>query len=356
MSLVQEQQYKVTLGLHCLISTNYVIGYVVVKCNQPPASASQLRLIFKGVETLLAYDIGPGMFRTHTYDLFKISSTLWKKDTDPALTAGETHRFLFTIQMPMIQYPPTFQHNLYKCYYMLIAYFEPAGGGGEFPVMTQKQIRYIPLTETRPLKTQLYLEDVKSKKPDLHIKLDAKEYVSGDTIRISMRTSSNTNDNVLIVNVRLYRILTFHDVNPLYPMEDLVRSSTTVLKDWKEDVLFRTNSDLTPTVDYSPIMRLSYRLQVKASIRRSQKSKNARLLLTWPSTFVFETPIVIGTLGSGLRVVDELSLYTFNSRPRSCPKFVKDVEHEDVLPKYEPSRLPCYSLESNRTRSGVTMT
>lgn len=334
-------------------------GHVIVKCNRTPELASRLRIIFKGVETMLAYDVAPGMFRTHTYDLFKTATTLWKKEnTDAPMELNKTYRFQFTVQLPMVQYPPSLQHHLYKCYYILLAYLEPVSSSTEFPAVAHQQIKYIPLIETRPLKTPLYLDSIKcSNKKTLvdtmQIKLDAREYVSGDTIKISVRATHDDGSHTLIVNVRLYRILTFLD-NPMYPMEETVKQTTVVLQDWrKEDIWFRTSSDLTPSVDYSPIVRLTYRLKVKVSVRKEKPAvKSRRLSFTsWPNqytttTATFETPLVIGTLGSGMRVLDELSTYSFHPNRQAYPKFVKDANHhEDALPQYEPSRLPCYSFE-----------
>lgn len=340
------------------------IGYVVVKCNQYSARATRLRLHFKGIESLLTYDVGPGIIRTQTNTLFRVRSTLWQKqDENDSLCSDIKYKFLFTLQMPMVQYPPSIDHNLYRCSYKLSAYLDPSLGYGEIPVMAQSQINYIPLIETRLLKAPLYLESVKRKqqKPLFSVKLYSTEYVSGDMLRFAIcnttpgHPSLNTSTTV---HATLYRIFSFHD-KEVPTVTEIMASQLFHLnvKDLKEEtwLSFKIHDDTVPTVTFSTILSITYKLKIKIG-SLNQGSNKIKKLMAWPSSTSscsFETPITIGSMGLGVRVVEELRLYGSIHIP--SPKFIKNLEHEDVLPKYEPSRLPSYSTEGNNNANTMTV-
>lgn len=422
---------------------------MVVRCNEFSTRATKLRIVFQGVEAMLAYDMGPGVMRSHTSPLFSVRQVLWKKsDENDVLHARMTYKFLFTIQMPMIQFPPSMNTDYYRCNFKLSAYLDPSFGYGEIPVMTQIHIKYIPLTETRLLKTPIYLQDLKKRKnlnfvtPNItaSVKLNSMEYLSGSTIRATIcvtRKSNNNNHGIttttsispsspsavntiadLSITMYLYQISKFNlDAEPI--SEELVVTQTHIIKNNKNfnmdgheqqyPVFIKLNESLPPTFEYSTIMSLTYKLKIKIYLKKSKtpstaalnsasttaaandttnrensnaddsnatttttitttdhlidgthkkkKTKSLQKLLGLRSTAisVFETPIIIGTMGRGIRVGDELRKYSEfdvdkdsdNSMP--TPHFMKNVEYEDSLPKYEASRLPSYGDPSSRS-------
>jgi hypothetical protein len=398
--------------------------------------------VFQGVEAMLAYDMGPGVMRSHTSPLFGVRQVLWKKsDENDVLKARTTYKFLFTIQMPMVQFPPSMNHDYYRCTYKLSAYLDPSLGYGEIPVMTQIHIKYIPLTETRLLKTPIYLEDLKRKKNGntssaitASVKLYSLEYMSGSTIRATICVTRNSNNSAtslpplpsslntmadLSITMYLYQVSKFNlDAEPI--SEELIATQTHVIKNNKNynvdgqeqqyPVFIKLNETLPPTFEYSTIMSLTYKLKIKIHLKKSKpesttttksstaaaaattnsstetvensndssnnfitvtttdhllegankkKKKNFKKLLAFRSTAisVFETPILIGTMGRGIRAGDELKKYSefdkdSTDNPIPTPRFVKNIEYEDSLPRYEAGRLPSYGDPSSRSIRG----
>jgi hypothetical protein len=365
-------------------------GYVNVKCNESSAKATRLRLVFQGSEAMLTYDVGPGVIRTQTNQLFGVRSVLWQKtDENELLNTTTTYKFLFTIQMPLVQYPPSIDHAFYRCCYKLSAYLDPSLGYGEVPVMTQVKIDYIPLMETKLLKSPLYLEDLKKGKnqtPPVSVKLHSIQYLSGDTIqanicitsdRISPNNSSSLANHEYNVTLNLYQISKFNlDKEPILTRlvctqshiiktDNTINNSNSSIEQSQHPVSLKIDEELPPSFDYSRIMSLSYKLKVKVYIKKTRappssvnngqtrkKVKEIMTTLPWTSSALsmFETPIIIGTMGRGIRAMDGLkaySRYLNEDDPVPIPKFVKNLVHEDELPKYEPARLPLYNDSYN---------
>ncbi|KAI8337327.1 hypothetical protein BD560DRAFT_377975 [Blakeslea trispora] len=362
-------------------------GYVKVSCKENISKAASLRLIFTGGESLLAYDVGPDLMHSQSNQLFGISSTLWKRNEgDSILQTGKTYKFKFIIQMPLIQFPPSMIHNLYKCTYKLCACLDLLDSCSESSVITSANINYIPLLETKHLKSPIYLDGIKNRKqhksrwmtiPSVRIKLNSVEYISGDAINATIcianpkaaSSSAMTAPSFKFdysITANLYQISHFHHSKRTTPPQ-LVGTQSYSLdlnesihdEETQHSISLKLESYLPPSFDFGKIMSFSYKLRVKVYVKRartslssavsqqdSKKLKEA-MVLPWPTStmLIFETPIVIGTLGHGIRTGDELQTYT-NLRGESnvlpVPKFIQHFEHEDELPKYEPIRLPEY--------------
>ncbi|CAO3667599.1 unnamed protein product [Rhizopus stolonifer] len=346
-------------------------GYVVLKCNEHSAKATTFRLVFQATEAMLSHDLGPGIQRAHTSNLFGVATNLWIKEEDNELIPMTTYRFLFTIQMPMVQFPPSIDHQYYRCSYKLTAYLDPSLAYKEVPVMCQRLIRFIPLIETRLLKTPLVLKNVKKrlmeKQPKIaaSVKLNAIEYVAGDTIQATVCvTDSPKTLNDLSISMNVYQISKFNlDQKPI--LNQLVATTTFILKNNNShpihDAGYRTQThqvrleldeNLPPSMEYSEIMSLSYKLVISIHKTIVTKKNNKRLLslknllVPWTNDLcLFEQLILIGTMGGGIRTGDDLNVYSkYNktNKPMPHPKFLKTIEYEDALPLYDPSRLPSY--------------
>ncbi|KAG2235985.1 hypothetical protein INT48_004315 [Thamnidium elegans] len=367
-------------------------GYVIVNCKEHSERASRLHLLFQGSESMLTYDIGLGAMRSSTIQFFKVHTTLWKKvDALDVLKPMKTYKFLFTIQMPLVQFPPSMSHDFYKCTFKLTAYLYPSLEFGKMPVVAQSNIQYIPCIETRVPKLPIYLQDTKKKKEEAIklsssvVELSSIEFVSGSTIKaiIHVNKASNTVSpisDILNVVLCLYQISTFHiDDEPI--SERLVETQTHIIKTHASGtgqygVYLKLNEMLPPSFAYGKVMCLSYKLKIKIYVKKSKitnglennnaensihynddtkKSLKKYLVLPWSSAVsVFESPIVIGTMGRGIRADDQLRVYTgISSRPRDAlciPSFIQDDESEDMLPEYEASRLPSYSASFGTSR------
>lgn len=364
------------------------VGHVVVKCKEHSARATRLRMHFQGVEAMLTYDVGPGIIRTSSSQLFGVRHTLWKKqDDEDGLHAMTTYRFLFTIQMPFVQFPPSMRHDYYRCTYKLSAFLDPSLGYGEVPVMSQRFINYIPLTETRLLKAPLYLKDLKSRRkqatspnmPSATVKLVSVEYLSGDTIQAIIcpkftegHSSCSTYDYHVTLNLYQVSSFTADSVPILSQLVETKSHHCQVQQDNNSStgnefrVDLKLKDDLPPSFEYSKIMTLGYKLKVKVYIKKrkasfslttamqskpaegSKKLKEIMTTLPWPTTAMstFETDIMVGTLSRGVRAGEDLQEYTsFRTSEVPTPKFIKHIEYEDELPRYEAARLPSYTLE-----------
>ena len=364
---------------------------------------------------MLTYEMGPGVMRSHTEELFSVRTVLWKKSTaGKGLKPRKTYKFLFTIQIPMIQFPPSMNHDYYRCIYKLSAYLDPSLGHGEVPVMSQIHIKYIPLIETKLLKTPIFLQDQKAKNgvSTALVKLYSIEYVAGSTIRAtvcitkklknvahsSYLSPPRLGENVHIT-LSLFQLSKFNlDAEPI--LTELVATQSYGIASKPDDfdnnntreyhVSMKVNESLPPTFEYSSIMSLTYKLKIKIHLKKSKntpstdfrgstafndstvtvvstdhtkkensnkvsRTRNLKELLTKPwsgAESVFESPIIIGTLDRGIRTGDELKSYSDfhvdsgDQMPR--PRFMKNIEYGDALPKYEPSRLPLYGDPTSR--------
>lgn len=374
-----------------------------MSCHELSEEAFCLRLVFQGIEAMLTYDTGPGIIRSESRQLFRICTTLWKPtETLNSLNPKKTYKFKFIIQMPLVQFPPSMDHEYYRCMYKLSAHLDVPVGLCYQPVTTLTTIKYIPLTETKFLKAPIFLEDLKKKKKSsvtstlsTSVKLHSIEYVSGGTIQATVYVKGLLNDNEiqsrneLSIVLTLYQVSKFNsDAEPI--LENIVETQTHVIRDLKDynngekqyQLTVPIDELLPPTFKYGMVMCLSYKLKIKIYLKKARppldsqtSTKSTSLVAKYHSTSskessainskrknkfrkylgfswstaiaAFETPIVISTLGRGIRAGDELrdySKYQNNSNiPMPRPCFIQSIEYQDVLPIYDDIRLPSYS-------------
>ncbi|ORE05243.1 hypothetical protein BCV72DRAFT_209640 [Rhizopus microsporus var. microsporus] len=197
--------------------------------------------------------------------------------------------------------------------------------------MAHTCVNYIPLIETKLLKSPLTLTDVKRRMilQDLRlnisatVKLHAVEYVAGDMIQATIRVTDihrNKNKNRsltlndLSVTMSVFQISKFNSDNkPI--LNKLVATRTHILKNNRQrvdntqddtgqihQVQLELDESLPPSMEFSEIMSLSYKLVI--SVHKT--------------------------------------IYKRTDNPIPHPKFLQTVEYEDALPLYDPSRLPSY--------------
>ncbi|KAF7722477.1 hypothetical protein EC973_003097 [Apophysomyces ossiformis] len=313
-----------------------------------PVRAHRLRLVFQGTEAMQPYDVGPGIVRARQTQLFGIQHVLWENN---ATLCEASHRsFPFTIQMPLVQYPPTIEHELYRCTFKLSAYLDPSLEHKCIPIMTQRPVAYIPLIETRLLKTP---HNAYMRKGPMAVTamIRSLEYTPGDAIETILHIDSKV--PVMEISLKLYQVARLLlDEKPSITKLVAFRSCQALDRhDPYYTMTLPLPQDLAPSFDYSRILHLSYRLRVKVT----KKS-----LMPWSSRITFDYPITIGTLGYGIRRAPDLQFYTdtpFTSEDddrasiltnRSqdndlpLPRFLRLIEYEDALPLYESIRLPSY--------------
>lgn len=359
--------------------------------------------MFQGLEAMLTYDTGPGIIRSETRQLFRSSVFLWKPtEALPSLIPKKTYKFKFTIQMPFVQFPPSMNHEYYRCTYKLTARLDVPLDYCYEPVIATSNIKYIPLTETKLLKAPIFLQDLKKKKKSstmssftTSVRLHSIEYVSGGTIQATVYLKGYLNaaqsSSDLSIVMTLYQVSQFNlDTEPI--LESAVATQTHIIQNLNEynssgekmyQLTVPIDESLPPSFNYGMVMCLSYKLKIKVYLQKSQstdypiinttpstkikkcstdtsslnsnkKRTNLRkyLGLSWSTAIAaFETPIVIATLDRGIRAGDELNDYSkyqtnYDSMPR--PRFIKSEEDQDVLPIYDEIRLPSYSKDAHQ--------
>ena len=307
-------------------------------------------------------EVSLGVHHVRRYQpLFAIKHVLWKGQSFDPFSIDP---LLFTIQIPVIQYPPSIEeHEYYQCSFKLIAFVEREGN---ILRSTEKKISYRPFIETCAQKRPI---DFFSGQ----IKLHALEYVPGDMITATIKRQfdsgappiSGSTSIKRVITAKLYQISMLHSVQDLPKLTKIIAS-----KSWNEDQqqqgkdggnrldLLHIPSDVIPSFSYSSIMTVSYQLKVWI--------KQKKLGRFWKTTGqVAEFPLTIGTLGYGVRAPTQLLIYSTmplqqqrreeqvqgqqqeqqNSTSEGeqvVPRFVRAVEYTDSLPPYDSVRLPRY--------------
>ncbi|CAO3652732.1 unnamed protein product [Mucor fragilis] len=265
--------------------------------------------------------------------------------------------------MPMIQFPPSMDHALYQCKFDLSAklirttFTLPT-------VLTQRTISYMPFIETSLLK-QPNIEEGYHNGLYASAQLHSLAYVPGDSIPITVVTSrrhaskkkKTDEDQPAEVNSILLE---------LCEKVELVQSRAVSITRVVASTLYKTNSkghkysmtktrngggaeyqvalplpvDLTPSINYSKVVRVSYTLRIKI------KSSQCALMGTFFNSVVdMELPLKIGTLGYGIRASQDLQVYYVDTE--NSPRFLRSLEYEESLPLYESSRLPSYQQDTS---------
>ncbi|KAG0164821.1 hypothetical protein DFQ28_009563 [Apophysomyces sp. BC1034] len=307
-------------------------GFVQVQLTGP-ISADRLVLMFRGFESLdpacISQKLDPVLFGTQ--------HTLWESKNGSQLTES-SYRFPFTIQMPLVQFPPSMDHELCKCEFRLSAYLDN--------VSCHRKVQYMPFTETCLLKSPLYREGTHGPDFSATLKMQALDYVPGDNLVMSLNVRGKSSVHVSTQLSQLATVL--HGYRPTLT-KVIASSSTKVSPGSNIPLSLPLPSNLTPSCSYSRHMSLTYKLKVVVE-------RKGPLGGMWSSEIPFELPINIGTLGYGIRTSDELQYYTVftqndaaNSTTRDLPvpRFMRAVEYEEALPRYEPARLPSYESTSH---------
>lgn len=309
----------------------------------------RVRLAFYATEAIPAPEYTVSISRSSKKTLFSIQNTLWDSKVLEPLELNMDYSFPFTIQMPMVQFPPSINQSKYQCLFQLIAIVDT-------PTLEQSMIKKIvpvqcmPFVETSLLKMPM---EMNAQKGDLsgRIRMGAQEFVPGDYIPISLHVESSKKKKrssaggMDYVTVRLELVQTMAFLtkpNEIPDQTKIVASSTSnlllVSGACDADFEIKIPSDIPPTYDYGKLVKISYKLQVSVD-QKGPLGGIWSLSVQW-----HEIEIIIGTLGYGIRTSNELKLYTeFEEDNHSTtPKFMKSIEYEDALPLYEASKLPTY--------------
>ncbi|KAI8149920.1 hypothetical protein BJV82DRAFT_573141 [Fennellomyces sp. T-0311] len=292
--------------------------------------ADHIRLQFHAVESVQAIEISPGVLRTQKpYTLFGVQQTLWK---DQPLESS-TLTLPFTIQMPVVNYPPSVKHEYYQCTFKLTAFLEHSS---QVLRSTEKLVYYRPFIETCLLKKPI-------RAPDGQLELHALEFIPGDTIPVTIFMDSDSSKR-RIVTAKLYRTVRLNCFRDIPKLTELIVSQQWDEGDLGERMereleisLLRIPLDMIPSFSYSSVFSISY--QLKVSVKYKQFGG------LWSSGREFQFPVTIGTLSYGVYGPSQLRIYSTLSteeQRQQVPLFMRAAEHSDTLPPYDSTRLPTY--------------
>ncbi|KAG0166125.1 hypothetical protein DFQ28_004912 [Apophysomyces sp. BC1034] len=301
-----------------------------------PVQADRIRLVFQAIESIPSFEVSPGIIRAHRHQIFGVQQVLWDSKGAAQRLSDKSYRFPFTIQMPIVNFPPSAEHEHYRCRFQLSAYLDCR----PVALVTRKTVAYMPFLETCLLKSPLVRTATRG---DLtaKVQLYALDYVPGDPATVPVQVSLPKKSPATRVSVKLYQItkcLVSKDVPKLTKVvasvvEPIESSSTVTLP---------IPIDITPSLCYSNLASVTYRLHI--GIERKG--------MFTPSLKFEDIPVTIGTLGYGIRSADDLQVYTIfsehlkesnTSNTMPAPQFMRSIEYEDALPLYEPNCLPAYS-------------
>lgn len=340
----------------------------IVRLSLPPQhNAQRLRIVFHATETVQLHSTMTSVIRGRHHQLFGTQRILWEKESSSNGNANPqqttpSNQYIFTIQMPMIQHPPSMEYGRlrYRCRYRLTAILDhhrsstptslkASGLPTLQPLLTAHQIvHYRPWVPTRALKVPLIRHS-----RWLVVKMPNTDYVTGDTCQLQVTLSPSALASCLRsslvgmqVVMELVQIATLPcqlEDERIPPSETIVcRSSPAVihapppsllLMDQQSSTYPRRTSisssapslvqaclytstqlslaiptGIPPTYGFGRVITVYYEL----SLRVLGKKRNKQL---WASAFTsgqeeIRIPLVIGTLGHGIQVPDDMKNYT----------------------------------------------
>ncbi|KAG2193387.1 hypothetical protein INT47_007679 [Mucor saturninus] len=318
-------------------------GFVTVKNMPSHSRITKIKLAFSCVETILPYTITPGIIRSTRKPIFLVAKIL---QCDSTASAKSSYTFPFTLQLPMLQFPPSVKQSYYQCEYKLVA----TAVDMNLPDKIEIPVVYMPFIETSLLKSSMLLNTTINKELAAAIKLYTLNFVPGDylkaNIKINMSTPEKKYKDMTVVTElkQLTTILEFHDVPD---QVKTVCSQTQALAMTSKNTPSTTDIELLLPADLTPsfvgnLVSVSYTLHIRLEHKGSLSS-------IWKQALkVIKIQVVVGTLGYGIRSSDALESYTrWNDdssveSPMPSPIFIDSIEYEDALPLYESIKLPCY--------------
>ncbi|CAO3620223.1 unnamed protein product [Mucor hiemalis] len=283
------------------------------------------------------------------------------------------YTFPFTVQLPMVQFPPSMDHQLYKTEYYLTAIVSMAETRNDVidsSLYSRIHILYMPFIETSLFKSPMIINTTTNDNEiKASLKFGSRDYVPGDYVDIELTLNASCADakknkqsfksaTVIIELQQTLKILAFDDVP----------DQLTVVASGSQRLSMELNAD-TVSPSYNCVAGIG--LFVPTDLPPSFQGKLTSVLYAlhvrvqqksalggiWKRSSQISTiPITVGTLGYGIRSSSLLRNYsawgnTTNSaaginqeiEEMPVPKFLQQIEYEEALPLYETSKLPPYS-------------
>ncbi|KAI7863715.1 hypothetical protein BDF14DRAFT_1841406 [Spinellus fusiger] len=332
-----------------------------------PIVGHTVKLLFKGLERVNYDAMGWGKAKKEGR-LFSIRAPLWRAPHDeeeadtPHLLPGE-YSFPFVCELPLVNFPPSFEHHFIASTFSLVASFERDNGE---PIYSEPFFAYFqPIIEIEPIKSATeYTEAYRvSNNTFLYFTIPRLSYNILDTQHLSIKISTYKNKFSersshpnYYLRVYLKRNLTIFHAG-YSRNEDITITQLECRIDrynkgsnHHESEESKNSHEITvhlplealaqvASLEYSNRFSIHYRLFVSMKLRHS-------LISSYKN--IFSAPIDFGTLSPGMRSPEGLIFFADEGRSRQSvplprPKFLKPAQTDDQLPLYDMTRPPSYS-------------
>lgn len=297
------------------------------------------------------------MYKKKGERLFAIRTFLWGKYTTeatnkwPVIESGD-HRIPFVCELPMVNYPPSFSHDLASCEFELVATIERPGYR---PLQTPSlSIRYEPYVAISEPLTPYY--ETATVSPDIKAILtlpsgcgihlldpDASQFQFYLDIKSENHTLNGLEATIVRKMEVKYGSRRRKDTMVMCHSGHLsnrhvVLNLPTKLNQHKIQLSSKSFSFLgmTTSLSFSRFITLEYQLVVTCKVKQGLISTKKQL---------FCVPLSVGTLPPGEQVPSTISYYrdphvTSDSTLLTKPKFLKAIPQEEQLPAYTAEGSP----------------
>ncbi|RUS24837.1 hypothetical protein BC938DRAFT_473006 [Jimgerdemannia flammicorona] len=279
------------------------------------------------IASFIQFASEPATTHWHTSTLYL---TDLPKNEFQELSTG-THTFPFTIELPMINYSPTFDNRLFRSAMFLNATLERSY---KFAPI-QRRVLFHPFVETRTPKAPL-LRHLNNPGFAVEAEFISQAYRPGDLITVHLHLVALPRYPVTDVRLRLVRCvkISYSDFSNIdRTIQQNVRLST-IFADLEDPltVSLRVPSAAVPTVTTGQHLRIEYVLKLTLKTAGVCRPYRAKL----------EIPVTVGTLPNDVPAPAELKPY--RKVPEGAgierPRFLAQIEYETPLPMYEEERRP----------------
>ncbi|KAI8089801.1 uncharacterized protein BX664DRAFT_141842 [Halteromyces radiatus] len=339
-----------------------------------PLMCLNLSVMFKGEEKVASS--GKTKHLSVTNRLFGIRTLLWgdhhqdesSKEAWPILEPGH-HVFPFMIEMPLVNYPPSFYHPFVTCDYTIYATLERPG---ERPFKTQQlQVLFEPIIGSTHYRLQ-HNNSIQQKIPsilphfDIQVNIPHHVYTISESTHIPIRltcindsTSLTSCANLpsLLLCAKLQRhIKVIHNSFFHQELSTLQQVTSTWLLS-QADVLemklplvtdlysSSSNSNMItcPSIDYAKHFHIQYTIILSAKIRGRLTSTTKKESISIPIFFTTlnqetKPPAALVPFTHQEVINDD----TLNTKPRFIPPPSPHL-NDTILPPYDPIKPPSYN-------------
>ncbi|KAI9313531.1 hypothetical protein BX666DRAFT_2030313 [Dichotomocladium elegans] len=339
-----------------------------------PMTLRALRLVFRASERVNYDAMGWGKIEKGDGRIFSLRATLVTEDTD--LPAG-THVYPFTVEMPLVNYPPTFQHHLVASQIVLIAHMEYCHNRKEDDAPPQVcdsdpyPIHFLPILVTNSasiIPKQPECRVSSSNSDDDPVYNDPRHCVENEHGRLVLPKTRFNVQNTEFIPVQLCILTTTttssSSPSPSHRVRLQLKRVLTVIhgsnRRTVSDIMStryldtKSNTNNTPPSSYTrlalprncvPSVTYSDRFQIVYQITVSVRTKHG-FILTWKK--LFEIPITLGTLPEGTTAPADLVKYNdpciaIEPTGRWKPRFLRGSHQDEGLPAYDCVRPPEYT-------------